>query len=66
MKYTRPDIGDSTIAYRGCRYWVIKLAQDRKFDFVTKELGDCVLWDCLYNDFIATIRDAKKWGLLAQ
>ncbi len=64
MKYTRPDIGNNTIAYKGRRYWVIKLAQDGKFDFVTKELGDYVLWDCLFNGVIATIKDAKEGGVI--
>jgi len=55
LKYARPDIGNNTIAYKGRRYWAIELAPDGKFDFVTKELGDYVLWDCLYDRAIATI-----------
>ena len=43
MKYTRSDIGYNTIAYKGRRFWVIELAQDEKFNFVTKELGEYVL-----------------------
>ena len=64
MKYTRPDIGRNTIAYKGRRYWMIELAKDGKFDFVTKEFGDYVLWDCLFNAVIATIRKAKEGGVI--
>jgi hypothetical protein len=56
MKYRRPEIGNNTLAYKGRRYWLIELAPDGKFDFVTKELGDYALWDCLYENVIATVR----------
>ena len=62
MKYTRPNIGDNTISYKGRRYWAIELAQDGELDFVTKELGNYVFWGCLYNDVIATIKDTKEGG----
>ena len=55
MKYTRPDIGHNTIAYKSRRYWLIELAQDGQFYFVTKKLGYYVLWYCLFNNIIATI-----------
>jgi hypothetical protein len=64
MKYHRPDIGNNTLAYKGRRYWVIELAQDGKFDFVTKELGDYVLWDCLFNGVLATIKNTKGGGVV--
>lgn len=64
MKYTRPDIGNNTIAYKGRRYWVIELAQDGEFDFVGKELADYVLWDCRFSGTIATIKDAKEGGVI--
>ncbi len=47
MKYTRPDVGNNCIAYRGRRYWVIELAGDD--NFLGWESLDCnfVLYDCL-------------------
>ena len=62
MKYTRSDISDNTIAYKGRRYLLIELAQDGQFYLVTKELGDYVLRDCLYNNIIETIKDVKEGG----
>ena len=52
MKYSRPDIGENTLAYKGRRYWIIELAPGGEFDFVTQELGDYAMYDCLYNGFM--------------
>jgi hypothetical protein len=65
MRYTRPDIGENTLAYKGRRYWIVKLTPGGEFNFVTHEHGiaEYVLWDCLYDGVIATLKDTQDGGV---
>ena len=63
MKYSRPDIGENTLAYKGRRYWIIELAPGGEFDFVTQELGDYAMYDCLYNGVLATLKNTVDGGV---
>jgi hypothetical protein len=63
MRYTRPDIGEHKLAYRGRRYWIIELTPGGEFDFVTHELGDYAMYDCLYNGVLATLKNTDDGGI---
>ncbi len=58
MKYTRPELGNNTIAYRGRRYWVIELALDGKIDWAAKSDCDYVLWDGDIGAVIALLNNS--------
>jgi hypothetical protein len=57
MKYTRPGIGENTIAYKGRKYCGIKLAQDGTFDLLQKSwaigtflpISQFIFQPCGYN-----------------
>jgi hypothetical protein len=56
MRYIRPDIGENTLAYKGRRYWIIKSSPGGKFDFVTCDLAEYVMWDCLCSGVLAILK----------
>jgi len=56
-RYTKPDIGNNTLAYRGQRYWLIEFAQDGEFCHYDKSDCDYVLYDGEYDAVIAFVND---------
>lgn len=59
MRYTRPDLGENTLAYKGRRYWVIAIKSDGEFEGIDRSLADYVLWDCLDESFLGLIKDSQ-------
>jgi hypothetical protein len=57
VRYTRPELGNHTLAYRGRRYWVIRIAPGEKFEYVDNSMGDYAVWDGLYGNVFAVIKD---------
>jgi hypothetical protein len=55
QRYSFPEIGDSTLAYKGRRYWIIELSQEAEIVWVTKADADFVMWDGSYNGILALL-----------
>ena len=66
MKYTAPDVGENTVAYKGRRYWVIELAPNGQFEYVDTSMGDYVLWDGDLNGVLGTLRKCKNGKLIGE
>lgn len=54
-RYNTPDIGDHTIAYKGRRYWLIKMDGKTRFDLNDPDDSDYVMYDRLYEATIALL-----------
>jgi hypothetical protein len=64
MRYTRPELGNHTLAYRGRRYWVVQIAPGERFEYVDDSMGDYAVYDCLYGNVFAIVKDDGKGGFL--
>ena len=68
MKYTFPDLKNSSLAYKGRRFWIIEIAEGDTFasDMYWVD-GDYIFYDALYQSlygegFIATISKSEAGG----
>ena len=64
-RYSTPDIGDHSIAYKGQRYWLIKMDGKASFDLCDPEDSDYVMYDRLYSYTIALITVGKDGKFVA-
>lgn len=70
MKYTFPDLNNSSLAYKGRRFWIIEIAEgDTFFTHITKSDGDYIFYDALYQSlygegFIAVISKTDAGNFL--
>ena len=70
MTYTFPDLKNSTLAYKGRRFWIIEIAEGDTFSSdITLADGDYVFYDALYESlygegFIATISKSEVNGFI--
>jgi hypothetical protein len=58
-RYTRPDIGKNSLAYRGLRYWLIEISPDNEFEGWNKSDCDYVLFDCLLGGVAALAKEIE-------
>jgi hypothetical protein len=50
LKYSFPDIKNSSLAYKGRRFWIIEIANEDVFDDAfTKDDGDYIFYDAEYQ-----------------
>jgi hypothetical protein len=65
MKYEFPDLKNSSLAYKGRRFWIIEIEEEDTFySDITKDDGDYIFYDALYHSlygegFIAVISKSK-------
>jgi hypothetical protein len=64
VRYTRPELGNHTLAYRGRRYWVVRITPGEKFEYVDNSMGDYAVWDGLYGNVFAVLKDDGEGGFL--
>ena len=49
MKYTFPDTQNSSITYKGRRFWIIEIAEGDEFDLISKSDADYAFYDAKYE-----------------
>ncbi|MCA9423293.1 MAG: hypothetical protein KC592_19900 [Nitrospira sp.] len=49
MPYTFPNLKNSSLAYKGRRFWIIEIAEGDNFDSITKEDADYIFYDAQYQ-----------------
>ena len=56
MKYTYPDLKNSSLAYKGRRFWIIEIAEGDTFaaDMYWED-GDYIFYDALYQSITRRI-----------
>ena len=64
MRYTRPELGNHTLAYKGRRYWVVQIAPGERFEYADGSMGDYAVYDCLHGNVFAMVKDDGKGRFL--
>jgi hypothetical protein len=60
--YTPPKLNGHTVAYKGRRYWVIGIENDRPFEWITRDFGEYAIWDGALDGIIAWASKAEGGG----
>lgn len=59
MRYIRPDVTQDRIVYKGRRFWIVRTDEAGSAVMYDTKFCDYVLWDCLFDSAIATLKDSK-------
>ena len=59
-KYTPPKLDTHAVVYKGRRYWVIELDELHPFEFVSKDMGDYVVYDLRESEIIGIASRSKS------
>jgi hypothetical protein len=58
QRYQPPELNGHKVAYKGMRFWVIEIEEDRPFEWLSKDIADYAIYDKREQDILAcALRD---------